>query len=67
MAVGNTLTGSLSDSLDTIVASARARREYDGVIPQLVDRVDLAPNTGTSWKEVLFEQHAAKKKAIAGV
>ena len=60
MPVGNTLTGSLSDSLDTIVASARSRREYDGVVPQLVDRVDLTPNTGLSWKEVLFAQLEAQ-------
>lgn len=55
MAVGNTTTGSLADSLDTIVASARSRREYDAVVPQLVDRVDLTEGTGTAWKEVLFE------------
>lgn len=56
MATGYNTTGVLSDSLDQIVASARSRREYEGVIPQLVDRVDLDANTGTSWKEVLFEQ-----------
>ena len=56
MPAGNTTTGVLSNSLDSIVASARARREYEGVVPQLVDRVDLTPNSGTSWKEVLFEQ-----------
>lgn len=55
MSVGNTTTSVLSDSLDVIVASARARREYEAVVPQLVDRVDLDANTGTSWKEVLFE------------
>lgn len=53
---GETTTLVLTDSLDTIVASARSRREYDAVIPQLVDRVDLDANTGLSWKEVLFEQ-----------
>ena len=55
MAVGDTTTGSLADSLDTIVASAMSRREYDSVVPQLVDRVDLDKNTGLSWKEALFE------------
>ncbi len=56
MATGITTTGVLSDSLNSIVASARSRREYEAVIPQLVDRVDLDANTGVSWKEVLFEQ-----------
>lgn len=60
MAIGNTITSSLSDSLDTIVASARSRREYDAVVPQLVDTVTLANGTGTSWKEVLFDQLAAQ-------
>ncbi len=56
MAVGETTTGSLADSLDTIVASARSTREFAGVVPQLVDRQDLTNNTGTDWKEVLFAQ-----------
>ena len=60
MAVGNTLTGTLADSLDTIVASARSRREFDGVVPQLVDRVDLDANSGLDWKETLFEQLEAQ-------
>ena len=60
MPVGNTITGSLADSLDTMVASARSRREYDAVIPQLVDRVDLDANTGLDWKEALFEQLEAQ-------
>lgn len=56
MATGNTTSSVLSDSLDVIVASARSRREYDAVVPQLVDRVDLDQNTGLDWKEVLFEK-----------
>ena len=54
MAAGNTTTGSLADSLDTIQAAARSRRQFDGVMPQLVDRVELDANTGTSWKEVVL-------------
>ena len=53
MAVGNTTTGSLADSIDTIQASARSRRQFDGVMPQLVDRVELDANTGTAWREIL--------------
>ena len=56
MADGRTTTTVLDASLDTIVASARSRREYDAVVPQLVDRVDLDANTGTTYKEVLFEK-----------
>ena len=60
MAVGNTTTGTLDASLDVVVASARSRREYDGVVPQLVDRVDLTPGSGLDWKETLFEQLEAQ-------
>ncbi len=51
MAAGNTTTGALADSLDTIQAAARSRRQFDGVMPQLVDRVELDANTGTSWRK----------------
>jgi hypothetical protein len=54
MATGKTITGSLADSLDTIVASARIVREFEGVMPQLVDKVTLAQGTGLDWKEVTF-------------
>ena len=54
MAAGNTTTGALADSLDTIAAAARSRRQFDGVMPQLVDRVELDANTGTAWKEVVL-------------
>ena len=54
MAVGDTTTGQLADSLDTVVASARSTREFGGVVPQLVDTTTLDIGTGTSWKEVLF-------------
>ncbi len=60
MADGNTTTLVLTESLDIVAASARSRREYDGAVPQLVDRVDLSPSTGTSWREILFEQLSAQ-------
>jgi hypothetical protein len=60
MATGNSTTGSLADSLDTIAAAARSRRQFDGVMPQLVDRVELDANTGTVWKEVLLANLAAQ-------
>ena len=52
MAAGDTITQSLSDSLDTVVASARQIREYEGVTPNLVDKVTLSEGSGTSWREI---------------
>jgi len=60
MAAGNSTTGSLADSLDTIQAAARSRRQFDGVMPQLVDRVELDANTGTSWREILLANLSAQ-------
>ena len=60
MATGNTTTGSLADSIDVIQASARSRRQYDGVMPQLVDRVELDANTGTTWREILLANLSAQ-------
>ena len=50
MATGDNTTLVLADSLDTVSASGRSRREYEGVVAQLVDNVTLDANTGTSWK-----------------
>ena len=52
MAAGDTITQSLADSLDTVVASARQIREYEGVMPNLVDKVTLTEGSGTSWREI---------------
>jgi len=52
MASGNTVTDSLSDSLPSMIASARIVREFAGVMPNLVDRQRLDENTGTTWNEV---------------
>ena len=60
MASGDTTTGQLGDSLNTIVASARSTREFGGVIPQLVDSVTLATGSGLDWKETLFAQLSAQ-------
>ena len=60
MAAGNTTTGSLADSIDVIQASARSRRQYDGVMPQLVDRVELDANSGTAWREILIANLSAQ-------
>ena len=60
MASGNTITGSLADSLETLVSSARIVREYEGVMPQLVDKVTLGEGIGLSWNEVKYEQLSAQ-------
>jgi hypothetical protein len=59
MASGNTTTDALDDSLDIVVASARNVREFEGVMPNLVDKVTLDEGTGLSWKEVSYRQLTA--------
>ena len=60
MAAGDTITQSLADSLDTVVASARQIREQEGVMPNLVDKVTLEDGTGTSWREISMAQLTAQ-------
>jgi len=60
MASGRTTTGSLGDSLDTVVMSARTTREVGGVMQQCVDRITLEKNKGLDWKEVLLAQMNAQ-------
>ena len=60
MAAGDTTTQALADSLDTVVASARQVREYEGVMPNLVDKVTLGEGTGLSWREVDMAQLTAQ-------
>lgn len=52
MASGDTITSSLSDSLPTVIASARIIREHEGVMPQLVDKVTFEEGTGLDWNEI---------------
>lgn len=60
MTVGNTTTGALADSLPTWISSARIIREYEGVMPQLVDKQTLGEGIGLSWNEVSFSQLTAQ-------
>ena len=60
MAVGNTITDSLADSIPTMIASARIVREFAGVMPNLVDRQRLDENTGTVWNEVSMAKLTAQ-------
>lgn len=59
MATGTTTTGSLADSLPTIIQSARLFEEYEMTVPKTVDRVNLGRNDGTKWNEVRIEQFTA--------
>jgi len=54
MAAGWTTTGSLADSLDDVRSSAVSTREYEGVMPQLVDKQTLPEGIGNSWQEIKY-------------
>jgi len=60
MATGWTTTGSLADSLDDVRSSARIVREYEGVVPQLVDKQTLGEGIGLSWQEISYSQLTAQ-------
>ena len=60
MASGNTITGSVADSLPTLIASARIVREFEGVMPQLVEKQTLGEGIGLSWHEVKFDKLTAQ-------
>lgn len=60
MPIGTTTTQALADSLPTVLASARAVREFEGAMPNLVDRVRLDEGTGLSWNEVWYAQLTAQ-------
>lgn len=60
MAIGWTITGSLGDSLDDIRSSARIVREYEGVMPQLVEKQTLGEGIGLSWQEITYAQLTAQ-------
>ena len=60
MASGYTTTDALADSLPTVISSARIVREFEGVMPQLVDKVTLGEGIGLSWNEVTLAQLTAQ-------
>ena len=60
MTAGYTTTGALADSLPTIIASARQVREFEGVMPQLVEKQTLGEGLGLSWNEVSMAQLTAQ-------
>ena len=54
MASGYTTTAAVADSLPEWIMSARKVREYDGMMPQLVDRQTLGEGLGNTWQEDSF-------------
>ena len=57
---GWTTTSALADSLDDVRSSARIVREYEGVMPQLVEKVTLGEGIGLDWKEIKYDQLIAQ-------
>jgi hypothetical protein len=57
---GPTDTGSLADSLPTVIDSARIVREFAGTMPKLVDRQRLQEGQGLNWNEISLAQLAAQ-------
>ena len=60
MAAGKTITGSLADSLPTIIAEARVVREFPGQVPKLADRYRLGEGQGLDWNEIALTQMSAQ-------
>ena len=58
---GYTTTGSLADSMDTVVDSARVIRDYEGPITQLCDVVTLEEGKGLAWDEILLARLTAHR------
>ncbi|MDO8673047.1 MAG: hypothetical protein Q7O66_16690 [Dehalococcoidia bacterium] len=59
MASGETYTSTLNDSLNSMVAAARAVREFKGVMTNLVDKQTLKPGTGMTWNEASYDRLSA--------
>lgn len=57
---GMTTTAELADSLPTLIASARIVREYEGVMPNLVEKQTLGEGIGLTWNEVKMAQLTAQ-------
>lgn len=51
-----TTTGSLADSLPTMIDSARIVREFDGVFMRTTDAQKLPEGTGNTWDEISLAQ-----------
>lgn len=52
MASGYTTTSALADSLPSLIAQARIVREFEGEMPQLVEKQTLGEGIGLTWNEI---------------
>ena len=60
MPSGDTTTGALADSLNSVIASARIVREYEGVMPQLVSKWQQPEGEGLDFREISLSQLTAQ-------
>lgn len=60
MAAGTTVTGSLADSLPTMIQSARLFEEYEMIVPKTVDQQKLPKGQGSTWNEIRVNQLQAQ-------
>ena len=51
---GSTTTAALADSLPSMRQEARTVREFEGVMPQLVDKKTLGEGIGLDWNEITY-------------
>ena len=58
--MATTNTGSLSDSKQLIIDSARITREFEGVYKRTCEMQKLDENTGLTWEEILLGQLTAQ-------
>lgn len=59
-ATGDTTTGSLADSLEIVIDSARLRREYPPIVVKVSERHKLTDNTGLAWNEIEVSRQVAQ-------
>ncbi len=59
MPTGETTSGTLADSLPSMIADARIVREYDGIWQRTTDKRTLKDGTGLNWSEISLSQFAA--------
>ncbi len=57
---GETTTGSLTDSLPTMIADARIVREYEGTYLRTCEQRNLKDGTGLDWNEIALGQLQAQ-------
>ena len=63
---GQTQTGTVSNALNTVVASARQIREQHGVMPQIVSKETLAEGSGLTWREIAWSRLADAQTVSEG-